>query len=333
VPLLGHHNSSRRDVENFYSFWYDFDSWREYSYLDEEDKERGQDREERRWIDKENKAARQKRKKEEMARIRTLVDNAYNCDPRIPRFKEEEKQKKLAQKKAKEDERRAKMEEEARLMRIEEEKALHKKQAEEEACKAKREQERKEKDALKKQKKKVRKSLEELFENFDSISNINERVQYLEQFDKMCQLFSLVELNELKKSVEASGSMHEKRIIFVENVEKINSMNNGTGHHGSNGNLSQSSISLKVRTDETTNGNPKTWSFEDCQLLIKAVNLFPAGTKDRWEVVTKYLEQHSASKTKRKARDVLAKAKELQKLGMFCELNIISVSLNFDIPI
>ena len=53
---------------------------------------------ERRWIEKQNKQARAKLKKEEMARIRTVVDNAYALDPRIARFKEEEAQKKLEKK-------------------------------------------------------------------------------------------------------------------------------------------------------------------------------------------------------------------------------------------
>lgn len=70
--LLGNNDSEREHVENFYQFWYDFSSWREYSYLDEEDKDKGQDRDERRWIDKQNKTMRIKRKKEEMARIRQL---------------------------------------------------------------------------------------------------------------------------------------------------------------------------------------------------------------------------------------------------------------------
>ena len=87
MPKLGSPEATRDVVDKFYKHWYDFDSWREYSYLDEEDKEKGSDREERRWIEKNNKVQRAEKKKEEMKRIRKLVDNAYNSDSRIARFK------------------------------------------------------------------------------------------------------------------------------------------------------------------------------------------------------------------------------------------------------
>ncbi|KAA0193440.1 hypothetical protein HAZT_HAZT002051, partial [Hyalella azteca] len=83
VPQLGTPQDSKEKVDDFYDFWYNFDSWREFSYLDEEDKEKGEDRDERRWIEKQNKAERAVRRKEENTRIRKLVDNAYKLDPRV----------------------------------------------------------------------------------------------------------------------------------------------------------------------------------------------------------------------------------------------------------
>ena len=78
---------------------------------------------------------RQKRKKEEVARLRSLVgtsphppslpvslcslcvcaDTAYSCDPRVKRFKEEEKAEKLAKKRAKEEAARLEAQERERV--------------------------------------------------------------------------------------------------------------------------------------------------------------------------------------------------------------------------
>lgn len=43
VPLLGEYDDTKEKVEAFYDFWYNFDSWRSFEYLDKEVNE-GSDR-------------------------------------------------------------------------------------------------------------------------------------------------------------------------------------------------------------------------------------------------------------------------------------------------
>ena len=69
-----------------------------------------------------------------------------------------------------------------------------------------------------------------------------------------------------------------------------------------------------------------SWSQYDLQLLTKVVNLFPAATNSRWEVIANYMNIHSSSGVKRTAKDVISKAKSLQKLGelQFCFFDTLS---------
>jgi DnaJ family protein C protein 2 len=87
-------------------------------------------------MEKQNRAARQKRKKDEMARLRTLVDTAYTLDRRIKKFKEAEKAEKEARKKAKVEAARLEAMERERVeqLRLAEEKRQREK--EEEAARA-----------------------------------------------------------------------------------------------------------------------------------------------------------------------------------------------------
>lgn len=303
VPCIGDDESTRDHVEHFYNFWYDFESWREYSYLDEEDKEKGQDREERRWIEKQNKAIRIKRKKEEMSRIRALVDLAYNNDPRIQKFKNEEKQRKLAAKRAKMDAAQAQKAEEERMLReaqLAKEKAEQAEQKRIEQIRLEREQQKK---ALKKERKCLRDRAKE--NNYFSTSD-KEKIKHMEGVEKICEMLKLMELQTFNKDLETGGrdcflrvlnetekKLEEERQAMLKNISSTNS---------------SSSSSVKVLDKNSM------WTAENVQLLIKAVNLFPAGTAQRWDVIASFMNQHSSNMVDRKfqARDVLNKAKDMQ---------------------
>lgn len=308
VPDLGDNQSTFGTVDAFYSFWYNFDSWREFSYLDEEEKEKGESREERKWIEKQNKAARQKRKKEESARVRQLVDNAYACDPRVQKFKEEERQRKLAQKKAKQEAVRAKAEEEEkkRLAALESERKA--KEKEEEEARLQAESAKKAKEALKKALKKEKKTLRTLCKDFNYFTNNDsEIVTNMAELDKLCELLPLSSIEELNKSLLNCDAI-KGREVFLQRVKELNEKLEKEKEELFN-------LSQKSSLTSGDLSNQKNWSQDDVQLLIKAVNLFPAGTNQRWEVVANYINQHSVNvkECKRTAKEVLTKAKELQK--------------------
>ena len=297
-PVFGDENSSRKDVDHFYSFWYDFKSWREFSYLDEEDKEKGQDRDERRWIEKENKTARIKRKKEEMLRIRSLVDLAYNNDKRIQKFKNEEKEKKLAIKRAKMDA--------AQALKAEQERVLKDAQlAKERAEKAEQkriENIRIEKEQIKKALKKERKILRDKAKECNYFSsNDKDMLKNMEGIERICEMFNLTELQSLNKEMEKSEK--DTFLIALKKAdEKIQAEleDNKLIPKGDS----------KVQVKEITKRD--IWDCETLQLLIKAVNLFPAGTAQRWDVIANFINQHSTSEYSLLPRDVLNKAKALQ---------------------
>lgn len=57
-------------------------------------------RDDKRYTEKKNKSERARRKKEDIARLRAIVDTALALDPRIKRIKQEEKEAREAKKKA-----------------------------------------------------------------------------------------------------------------------------------------------------------------------------------------------------------------------------------------
>jgi len=134
VPSLGSLSSTKTEVEAFYNFWFTFDSWRSFEYLDKDPPDEGDNRDNKRWQEKKNKAERAKRKKEDTARLRRAVEDALAVDPRMKLFKEQEKKEKERKKWEKEAGAR-KAAEEARLRGEEEKKRKEEEEARERAAK------------------------------------------------------------------------------------------------------------------------------------------------------------------------------------------------------
>lgn len=303
VPQLGGQDDSRDEVNKFYSFWYDFNSWREYSYEDEETKETGQDRDERRWIEKQNKAVRAKKKKEEMTRIRSLVDMAYDADPRIVKFKQMDRDKKEAYKKAKADAIRQRIEEEQRAVREQAEKEAKEKEEAKLAEEARQKALKSEREAAKRALKKSRKAFRDLCkDNNYYIGDLdNNLVKHMEFVEKLCNSWGAKELDEFCSSLAEKGAEAFKDKIKEEELRaqmEMQKISSGGGKQVNGGGQSNKGTQ---------------WTAADISLLIKAVNLFPAGTAQRWEVVANFMNQHGKNdKIQVTAKEVLSKAKELQ---------------------
>lgn len=306
VPELGDANSDRETVEEFYDFWYNFDSWREFSYLDEEDKEKGEDRYERKWIEKQNKVERQKRKKEENARIRSLVDSAYACDPRIPKFKAEDKERKNAKKKAAEDAKKAKLAEEERIRKEAEERERLKREEEERILNEKKEQEKKAKASLKKLIRQEKKQLQQLLDSVNYFTaDEKQKLNYMELFFKLVDSNDLEALRELRKALNNTDDLDEQRRLFLKQIEPQS--------NGDENAKKESLDRLKDKLKEESNSLAR-WSEGDVVLLAKAFSLYPAGAQNRWESIADYLKQHSTNYVPRKSKEILAKVHELQKV-------------------
>jgi len=145
VPKLGDENSKREDVETFYNFWYNFDSWRSFEYLDEDVPDDNENRDQKRHMERKNANARKKRKAEDNARLRKLLDDCSALDERIKKFRNEanaNKNKKRLEKEAAE----KKAAEEAKAKKEADEAAA---KAAEETAKADREATKKAKEAAK----------------------------------------------------------------------------------------------------------------------------------------------------------------------------------------
>ncbi|CAO3607288.1 unnamed protein product [Cunninghamella blakesleeana] len=203
VPLLGTEESTKDEVEHFYDFWYNFDSWRSFEWLDKEGAEGADNRDDKRYQEKKNRAQRAQLKKEDNARLRKIIDTCLASDARIARFKAEEKKRRNAKKDAKAAAEKAAAEEKARK---EEEERIAKEKADAEAKEAATNA-KKDKEAIKRAIKKEKKLLKAVVkDNNYAIAQGTEATPDL--IDK--QLNKLDDLINANKTVEGLEALRKE---------------------------------------------------------------------------------------------------------------------------
>lgn len=221
VPKLGNDNSSREDVEHFYNFFYNFDSWRSFEYLDEDVPDDNENRDQKRHQERKNNNARKKRKNEDVQRLRQLVDTALAQDERIKKFRQEGNkaknakkiEKEAAEKKAKE-EAEAKKKEDERLAK---EKEVADKAAKEEGKKAKDAA----KNAAKKNKRVIRGAVKDGNYFADGEASPAQIDGALNDVDSLILKLDNEEIADLTASLNGKKGASEIKAVFADEVKRM----------------------------------------------------------------------------------------------------------------
>jgi DnaJ family protein C protein 2 len=216
APSLGTINTPQAEVEAFYNFWLTFDSWRSFEYLDKDPPDDGDNRDNKRWQEKKNKAERAKRKREDISRLRNSVEDALSVDPRIQLFKENAKKEKERKKYEKEAGAR-KAAEEAKQKEEEERKRKEEEAAREQAA---REGNKKNKEAAKNRIKKEKRIVK------GSVKDVNyfagDTTPSAAQIDDVLNDVGLImeqikgdKLTEIAVKLDGKKTAEEVRAVFV----------------------------------------------------------------------------------------------------------------------
>ncbi|KAI5778917.1 DnaJ domain-containing protein [Geopyxis carbonaria] len=222
VPRLGDDKSSKEHVEAFYNFFYNFDSWRTFEYLDEDVPDDNENRDQKRYVERKNKAARAKRKSEDIARLRKVVDDCLGLDPRIKIFKDQERAQRNAKKNAREAEEKKAAEEAAK--KAEEE--AKRKAEEEEASKAAKVDSKKAKEAAKKAVKVNRRALKAAVKDNNYFAEGGAASAAV--VDNVLSDVELIqgkvdpdELAELVKKLSVSSGAEAVKAVYVEKADEL----------------------------------------------------------------------------------------------------------------
>ncbi len=274
-PLLGNAETPIEEVHEFYEYWINFESWRDFGMQasreleTQEHLENAESRYEKRWYQKEIDRAAKKLKQQEIGRINQMVEKAMASDPRLIQEKKrliEEKERRQQQRK---------------------QEALDKKKAEEEAKLAEQQkiedekrQKAEEKMAREQEKKKLRKAKQAFKKSVSAaLEELEQKEHELEdEVDLICAKLDRIKLTKLNSILETKTA---SEIVAI--VKK---------RYGNLGAQDADETATKQATTKTVEAPKKkavVFTKEEMSALAKGIKKFPKGGANRWDQISNYI--------------------------------------------
>jgi DnaJ family protein C protein 2 len=217
VPSLGNSNSTKEEVELFYKFWNNFDSWRSFEWLDEDVPDDTSNRDHKRYIEKKNNNSRKKKKNDDNKRLSDLVKRAQSEDPRIKKFKEDEKAEKAKKKWEREAGARAAVEE-AKAKAEAEAKAKADAEA---AAKSEKENAKKLKEAAKNAKKKNKRTIRSSAKDNEYFGDSGISSSIDADIDLLIESFDDIKLGEVAAKLKDVSGAAAKEVLATVAAEQV----------------------------------------------------------------------------------------------------------------
>lgn len=298
VPNLGDEKTPINKVLKFYEFWQGFKSWRDFTVEDEYDLDQAENRYERRYMERENKALKKDLLKKEKIRIKKLVDLARENDPRVIQYEKAEK------------ERIEKIREEKRLEKVRRKEEEERRQ--QEAIDAKRQKEQQEADEKKRKEDEVKEMRKQRKMKLDLTKQlIAQKVDLPDYGPLFIDFFFEGVTQEEHDGVLADlaldlplDEMRDRFRKFVASVKERQSPANYK--------------KVVPTPKENKLANMNKWTDEEIAMLTKGILKYPAGIGGRWEKISDLI---GGTKT---IHEVTAMAKDLSIKNVRGEKNILT---------
>ena len=292
VPEIGDMNTPIEQVNRFYEYWVNFESWRDFTGVGTDRKvDDGYSRYEKRYYQKEIEAAAKEAKRKEMNRLIDLVQNCMKKDPRLIREKEARKAAKEANKLSKEAEakRKAELQTSARNWDAEQEEKAK------ELAKANKQ----DKEKLKKAQSKARNTLRKLFRATaeKGLGSGEYGLLSEEEMERICANCNLEVLNAMNDAMGGEPATKDASLLLVEGAdsvrrlleEAVSSTSQAEDDERIAKEARKRELEERSAPDRKKKPEVRDWTASDNEVLERSLRRYPAGFPNRWVSVANYL--------------------------------------------